>query len=317
MELDSQQWNAFILKYGPRSGRFLQSWEWGEFQRVVGEQVERYILKEASDPVAVALVLKRSFPLLGSYWYLPKGPVASKTLSRELLTSLLDDPAVFSFRIEPKDSYGGLSQKTIDLQPAQTNILDLHQSEEDLLSGMHQKTRYNIRLADRKGVRILTEEQVLDDVWSLFEETGTRGGFRLHTKTYFEKMLRVLSTEACRAFLATAWFNDQPIASTIMLDFGETRTYLHGASDRKHGKLMAPYLLHWELIQSAKKAGFKWYDWWGVAPEDATQHPWEGISRFKRGFGGDDVKSPGTLDVVLKPGRYTFYSLIRAIRRKM
>ena len=317
MLLDSNTWNTFVLRHGPRSGRFLQSWEWGEFQRMVGEQVERYVLGEEGQLTAVATVLKRSFPLLGSYWYLPRGPVASTPVTKARLTSLLKNPNAFTLRIEPQTSYEGVCTKTIDLQPSQTILLDLEKSEDELLEGMHHKTRYNIRLAARRGVHISIKEQSLDDVWALFEETGSRGDFRLHPRDYYKKMLQILSGNDCRVFLAAAYFENKPIAATIMIDFGDIRTYLHGASGRAHRQTMAPYLLHWELIKAAKAKGLKWYDWWGVAPEGAKHHPWEGISRFKRGFGGEEVKYPGTCDVILKKPQYAMYSLLRKIRRKL
>ncbi len=313
--MDRQKWNDFVLKHGPRSGRFLQSWEWGEFQKAVGEHVEYRQLEEGGEVTAQTLWLRRHLPVFGEYWYAPRGPIA-QSMSGETLQKLTDKGPFF-LRVDPEKLDDLSAKKSINLQPAVTNILDLSKSEEELLAGMHHKTRYNIRLATRKGVHVTLAETKLDDVWSLFEQTGSRGGFRLHPRGYYEKQLETLSGGECCAFLASAYYENHPIATTVMIDFGDTRTYVHGASEREHRKLMAPALLHWELIRDAKHKGLKWYDWWGVAPEGAKNHPWEGISRFKRGYGGEDVQYPGTHDVVQKSLTYSLYKIARQVRRSI
>lgn len=307
-----ENWNTFVQAQGPRSGKFLQSWQWGEFQKAVGEQIERRQFIENGKVVAQALWIKKHLPFFGEYWYAPRGPIGQSKRFREMI-----DGNPFFIRMESELLKDTQAKKTIDLQPAVTNILDLSLSEEELLAKTHQKMRYNIRLAAKKGVHVSLAQTQLDDVWSLFVETGKRGEFRLHPKTYYQKQLASLNNDDCRAFLASAYFESHPIAATIMIDFGGTRTYVHGASGREYRQLMAPALLHWEMIRDAKHKGLRWYDWWGVAPAEAKDHPWEGISRFKRGFGGEDVEYPGTYDVVLKPARYQLYTLARKIRRSM
>lgn len=129
-------------------------------------------------------------------------------------------------------------------------------------------------------------------------------------------MLESLKERSCHAFLATASYENHLLAANIMIDFGDTRTYLHGASSNEHRHFMAPYLLHWELMRDAKERGVRFYDWWGVAPLDAPDnHPWFGISRFKRGFPGVEYASPGTYDLVFKPRPYHLYQLGRLLIR--
>ncbi len=305
--MNQKDWNTFVLENGPRSGRFLQSWEWGEFQKMLGEKIERLRVEEGGDVKGQTLWVRKQVPMFGEYWSAPKGPVG--------MMGTVGSQAMFA-RIEP-EKLEIKAKKSIELQPAVTSILDLSKSEEELLCAMHHKTRYNIRLAERKGVEIKIGGLEFDQVWHLFEQTGTRGGFKLHSKKYYEKQLEALKGSDCRMFLAAAFVEGRAVAATIMNDFGDTRTYVHGASDHEHRKLMAPSLLHWQLIQDTKQKGFKWYDWWGVAPADAENHAWAGISRFKRGFGGEDVVSPGTFDVILKPLRYRLYELARKVRRSV
>ncbi len=310
--MDRTAWNQFVLEHGPHSGRFLQSWEWGEFQKVVGEIVLREEYVEEEETIGVAQWLDRQIPLFGSYSFCPKGPVGAW------------QPRAFRqmfLRVEPSDvGFSGELCKSIDLSPAHTRITDLSMSEDELLAGMHSKTRYNVRVAQKHHVEVHLAVQDFDTVWSLFEQTSTRGAFRLHQKSYYKKMMGVLAHGDCRAFLATASHDGVLLAANIMIDFGDTRTYLHGASSNQHRNLMGPYLLHWELMRDAKAHGVRFYDWWGVAPEDASEdHPWVGISRFKRGFPGVEYASPGTYDLVFQPFRYNLYqfsrSLVRFVRR--
>lgn len=207
--------------------------------------------------------------------------------------------------------------KTIDLQPADTLITDLHLPRETRLAAMHAKSRYNLRLAERKGVEVdLSAAVAFDEVWPLFEITARRGKFSLHPKAYYQAMLSTLATGPCRAFLAVARFEGTIVAANLMIDEGKTRTYLHGASSDQHREVMAPYLLHSVLMEDAVAKGMVAYDWWGVSPEEAKKnHPWAGVTRFKLGFGGERVSYPGTFDAVIHPARYGLYILARRARR--
>lgn len=307
--MDRITWNKFVLKQGPASGRFLQSWEWGEFQESVQERVRREEVLEKGEVVGVAQWLDRTLPVFGTYSFCPKGPIGKNSLRADAQQMFL--------RFEPgEEDLTREAHKSIDLNPAHTIITDLAPTEDDLLASMHRKTRYNIRVARKHNVEIQLHTTDFDTVWTVFEQTSSRGQFRLHQKNYYKKMVEELKDGECKAFLATASSNGKIIASNIMIDFGNTRTYLHGASSNEDRNLMGPYLLHWELMRDAKAQGILFYDWWGVAPEGAGKdHPWAGISRFKRGFGGKEVGFGGTYDKVIKPVRYYLYQLARRIRR--
>ncbi|MBI2475570.1 peptidoglycan bridge formation glycyltransferase FemA/FemB family protein [Candidatus Uhrbacteria bacterium] len=329
-EFDKKKWNEFVKKNGPLSGRFLQSWEWGEFQKAVGEKVERWSTeddrREQKRTDGVASLIIRQLPGFGEYAYCPRGPIVKDDFSTALKAlSEIVDPIIF-FRFELLTSFhrgeemsthktNKTFHKTIDLQPSHTWITPLELSEEKLFESLHKKTRYNIGLAKRHGVEVCLNEIDFDSVWPIFVETGSRGEFRLHPKDYYQKMLRTINTEYCRSFLAVAVFEQKPIAVNLMLDFGGVRTYLHGASSHKYRSLMAPHLLHFELIKDAKQKGFSFYDWWGIAPSDQPNHPWAGITRFKKSFPGREVVYAGTYDFVRKPFWYKVYRLARKLRR--
>ncbi len=315
--LTQDQWNAFVLQHGPRSGRFLQSWEWGEFQESVGETVRREVHEAEGEVVGVAQWIDRKISLFGGYSFCPKGPIGKVPLVSDQ-SFLRIEPATRPLLVHAK--------KSLDVNPAHTLITDLTQTQNELLAHMHEKTRYNIRVAERHGVEIELHHGSFDDVWPLFSQTSQRGAFRLHTKQYYQTMMQGFDQNSRLLFCAIAQKKSVTLAATIMIDFGDTRTYLHGASSNEHRNLMAPSLLHWELMKDAKARGLRFYDWWGVAPLESLPpcqggmkggriHPWSGISRFKRGFGGEEVSSPGTYDIVLQPLNYKLYSISRSLAR--
>ncbi len=316
---EQTSWDAFVKQHGPRSGRFLQSWQWGEFQKTLGRHVDRIYIDQDGDLAGVAQSIRTFLPIFGCYDYVPRGPIVKSSMHLADTMKKISGECLFVRFDALSDTTESLAElhlhKSIDVQPAHTVINKLEVSEEELLKHMHSKTRYNIGLAEKKNLDIRMSDVSLDQVWSLFSQTSKRGAFRLHEHTYYETMLTVLAHTSPRVFLAAAFYEDQPVAATIMLDFGETRTYLHGASAHEHRTLMAPSLLHWELMKDAKRNGLKAYDWWGVSPPLEEQHPWAGISRFKRGFGGEEVEYPGTYDLVSKPVGYWIYQMVRKIRR--
>jgi lipid II:glycine glycyltransferase (peptidoglycan interpeptide bridge formation enzyme) len=308
--VDKTNWNLFVCENSPKSGRFLQSWEWGEFQRAVGERVERIVYEKDGCVFGVAQWVHRKVGIFGKYVLCQKGPIVLN--GADLKRPFFD--SVFFSRIEPNYPISEFdARKTLNLNPADTLITDLSRDEDELFSAMHPKTRYNIRVAKRHGVEIDFDARELDEVWKLFSQTAARGKFRLHAKKYYKTMLDELRDKDCRAFLAVAKKGGKILAANIVVDFGDTRTYLHGASSDEDRNAMAPYLLHWELMRDAKACGLRFYDWWGVAPVEAENHPWFGISRFKRGFGGEEVGALGTFDIVAKPVVYYFYRVARRV----
>ncbi len=315
-EITSQdEWQRLVAAQAPpRSGAFLQSWEWGAFQQEMGRAVRRYVWEQGGK-TACAQVVVAETPLGLSYPYAPRGPLGDADAAMELLRAVGEKIGAPFTRFEPLGSSAPpAARKTVDVQPAHTLIADLALPAEARSAAMHQKTRYNVRLAERKGVEVAFDGK-MEDAWPLFETTGRRGGFGLHSRRYYEAMLSALRDDACRAFLAVARYQGEPVAANLMLDHGGTRTYLHGASGNRHREVMAPYLLHARLMEDAAARGLAAYDWWGIAPEGAQDHPWAGVTRFKLGFGGERVSYPGTYDLVLRPAAYTLYGLLRGVRR--
>lgn len=311
--LDKRGWNDFVQKYGPRSGAFLYAWEWSEMAHG-----HRYEFIENNELVGIFSVGKIFLPFGQSYVSGICGPIASEENKiLKILEAMADKDSLF-IRFEPAVKIiSSKIKKTVSISPITTLITILEPEIKELLAVMHPKTRYNIGLAQRKNleVKFLSPED-LETVWPLFEETADRDGFRLHVKGHYRELLN-LHGDDLRVFLVGVFLEGRPVAVNIMVDFQKTRTYLHGASSSRDRNLMAPYMLHWELMKDAKEKGLKFYDWWGIASTDDSKDPWAGITRFKKGFGGEVVKYPGTFDYVLKPLEYRLYKLFRFFKRKV
>ncbi|MFA5854264.1 MAG: peptidoglycan bridge formation glycyltransferase FemA/FemB family protein [Patescibacteria group bacterium] len=307
-------WNEEVLRLG---GDFLQSWEWGTFQEKAGAEIARWRGENA-----LALLVKRSLPFSRSYWYSPRGPLGAQAIEKLTAAGALTEADFF--RCEPKE-IPERAKKTNDVQPGQTLIVDLRQDTEALMAAMHEKWRYNIRLAERKGVKVFMagghDPSAIEIFWQLMSETTERDQFRAHDKAYYQQMLETLSGDPATdgktrpvARLVFAEHDGKVLAANLMLYFGTTATYLHGASSRDRREVMAPQALHWQAMQDAKVWGYANYDFWGVAPEGAAGHSWAGITRFKRGFGGRYVSYPGTFDLPLNRFWYTVYAFARRLR---
>ena len=194
-------------------------------------------------------------------------------------------------------------KKSFDLQPKKTLFLDLSLSEEELLKEMHQKTRYNIRLAEKKEVEIkLSEAKNIEsdflEFWRLMSITGERDAFRIHNQKHYKNILS--ASENIKLYFAN--YKNKNIAAGLFCFFGDRVTYMHGASDNEARNLMAPYLLQWEIIKIAKENGYKYYDFYGI-----DEKKWPGVTRFKLGFGGFVKEYPGTYDFIFKPLIYNLY----------
>lgn len=200
-----------------------------------------------------------------------------------------------------------------ETQPEYRQIIDISGSEEEILAQMKEKGRYNIKIAQRKGVQVRPSANV-DEFYSLFQETAKRNGFKIRPKNYFEVLLDKLGADGYTELLE-ARSEDQIIAAEIVTYFDETASYLYGASSNESRETMAPYLLHLEAIRRAKIRGCKYYDLLAVAPEGEDKHKYAGISRFKRQFGGRTVQIIGGYDLVFKPSWYKIFKFIEKMRR--
>jgi lipid II:glycine glycyltransferase (peptidoglycan interpeptide bridge formation enzyme) len=309
---DKDRWNKFVAENG---SQFLQSAEWQEFQESLGRKT--WLLEAMSDKneiLAGALVVKYGLPLGRSYLYLPRGPVAGREWlmsNGQLLIGKIreiaeNEKAIF-IRAEPMVEGKKICPILEEIKPVQPKDewwLDLGLSEVELLKAMHPKTRYNIGLAWRHEVKIKEgKEKDFENSWQLIASTYKNKGLRTHPRDYYFKMLKL---ESAKLYLAE--YKGKILAANLMVFWEKQAIYLHGGSSEENKNVMASYLLFWETIREAKKRGYKYYNFGGIASKGDVEHPWFGITRFKKGFGGFEVNYPGTWDLPLNKFWYKLYT---------
>ncbi len=326
---DKNIWNNFLVQESNSS--FLQSFEFGEFYSSLNKKIWRLGLYENEKLVGICLLVKQTAKF-GNFLYSPGGPVLAKLeyfdplvekarglAIGEKVSFVRFDPRVESdeFNIEAKKL--GLVETANFTQPQCSLRLDLNISEEELRSGLSESTRYNVGWVARQGVTVKVSQDQKDfEIFQrLLKETSARQGFLVNNEAeYYQKQYQTLN-EAGLAKLYIAYepkaVGNEVLASAVVVTFNRTTTYLHAASSNKSPKLRAPYLMQWQIITDAKKAGSTNYDFWGVSAADDPKDPWAGVTAFKRSFGGEKVCYQKPVNLVVS-GRYNFDKLIEKAR---
>jgi len=310
-EAYQERWNCLVMQT-PESG-FMQSWEWSRFKEAEGQRVLRLGVVDNDDLIAGAMVY-----CAGSHapYVMPHGPVvawqneAQAKGAFDLMYYELDKIAEQThspiIRIEPLlsdiPSWMGKPpvRAPLDLSPTPTLMIDIDKSEDELLSSMHPKGRYNIRLAIKKGVEVIcrNDEQAADDFYFLFELTYRRHDFLGESKRFFTNMAEYLGS---MMRIYSAYYQGMLLSSAIAVFFGNTATFLYGGSLPFMRSVMAPYLMHWKIMQDAKTMGCRYYDFFGIAPPNDPHHAYARFSQFKSRFGGKIVTTIGAYDFYLYP----------------
>lgn len=237
----------------------------------------------------------------GRYLYIPHGPIAPDKKTRNKLFrkvgQLIDSNciAVKAESVQPL-SLGWRSRHRI--QPQKTLISEIKATAEDILEEFDGKVRYNVRLAQRRGVTIKPSND-LKSFYDLMGQTSASQGFNTYSYEYFQKLLHHLD-----ASLFLAYYQQKVIAGTIVVYFGDTVTFLHSASNHEFGRLKAPYLLRFTVIEQARSKGCRRYDNWGI-----SQQRFPGVTSFKKGFGGQEFVYPSGREISLKKIRFLIYYL--------
>lgn len=337
---DQIEWNA-TLKSLPNP-HLLQSWEWGELKCRYGWTAIRLIWQIGEGkPVAAAQVLQRRILAGFSILYCPRGPIldwSDEDLRLRVITDLQDltrETGAIFLKIDPevtisstphgsteelvnplgKETEGHFEQ--LGFTPSQEQIqfrntlqLDLNPSEDEILAGMKQKTRYNIRLATRKGVRaFLGGQEDFELMYRMYAETSLRDNFAIRDGAYYQDVWNGFHYAGmAQPFIAAVEGN--PIAGLIVFRYGETAWYLYGMSRAQHRDTMPNHLLQWEAIKWAKATGSTSYDFWGAPDDLDPSDPMWGVYRFKSGFGATFVRTLGAWDFVARPILYQTYTSI-------
>jgi peptidoglycan pentaglycine glycine transferase (the first glycine) len=318
-EVTLSEWNHFLKKHP--SAHLLQIGEWGELKNGFGWKPVRVIAGDVG-----AQILFRRLPLGFTIAYMPK-PVMSNELQSNEFWSEVDsicksNRAVF-LKVEPDAcdetplplGEGRVRVSPHNIQPPRTITLDIKDIEEDILARMKPKCRYNIRLAEKKGVTIRTWDDV-SAFHDMMTVTGGRDGFGVHSKEYYQRAYKLFHPKGTCELLV-AEYEGKPLASLMVFANGKRAWYVYGASNNEERNRMPSYLLQWEAIRWAKARGCEEYDLWGVPDEneETLEAQFEkrsdglwGVYRFKRGFGGEVKRAAQALDRVYNPLLYWFYT---------
>jgi lipid II:glycine glycyltransferase (peptidoglycan interpeptide bridge formation enzyme) len=298
----------------------IQSWEWGEFREKLGTTVLRYgIFKNSKLKTAFQLTL-HPIPFTSQFvGYLPKGPLPDKEMA-QALTQIGKEYNCAFIKVEPHipastSIYSVYPSFLPSPKPLFTRfnfVLDLTPTEEELLKRMHSKTRYNIRLAEKRGVTVkeFTDEKGFKDFLKLHFETTERQNFHSHNRSYHTKAWEVLK-DAGIARVLIAYYKKKPLSAWMLYAFKDTLYYPYGGSSIEYKEVMANNLIAWEAIKVGKRLGLEKFDMWGaLGPEAPSDDPWQGFHRFKQGYGGELVKYIGTYDLVFNDPVYWGFNII-------
>ena len=319
-EVSGKEWDFFLSHY-PDS-HILQTAAWGDLKAKFGWSVSRVVVGKSG-----AQILFRKLPLGQTLAYIGKGPVG---LSNEALWGTIDalckEKRAIFLKVEP-DNWGvegstpqggeipvGFQLSEHAIQPMRTIVVDISRPEEAILASMKQKTRYNIRLALKRGI-VIRQSSDIEKFYEILQITSQRDQFGVHTKEYYQSVFDLFEPKGgCRLFEAV--FDNHVIASLLVCMHGPRAWYLYGASSEKYREYMPTYLLQWETMRWARKMGCETYDLWGV-PDHGEAYLeanftrrsdglW-GVYRFKRGFGGELRRATGPWDRVYAPALYRLY----------
>ena len=324
---------------------FLQSSMWGEFKSRFGWKPNAFLIKWEGGEEKPLLAISRKIAPGFSFVYVPWGPELpndfpsdkkhfalcelavklKKYLLKKTVFIRFDPPwydensAMFSGDEAQTFLFTGLKRPAADIQPPDTVLVDISLPAEKILENMKPKWRYNISLAEKKGVIVKAcGAEDLETFYSLLKETSKRDGILIHGIDYYKTLFELCETEKDEKLnLYIASHEEQAIAAIAVLFRKDCATYLYGASSDKKRNLMPSYALQWKAMQDAKEAGCKIYDLFGIPPDDNPNHPMAGLYRFKTGFGGQVVHRPGSWDYPYKTFFYSLFNLAEKARKKM
>jgi lipid II:glycine glycyltransferase (peptidoglycan interpeptide bridge formation enzyme) len=322
--LELEHWDELVAA-NPDGGQILQTRAWGEFKRAHRWE-PRYLLSDDERRVAV-LMLRHLIPGLGELGYVPKGPGVTGVDELEALLHGLRLRAgrAFAIKLEPVIEQNdtavaalramGLEKARHDVQISRaTIIVDLRPDESTLLASFKPKSRYNIRLAERRGVSVKPvplERESIDTMYALMASTRDRAGFTLRSKEYFSGYWR-LHAAAGQGQLFFASLGDEVLAGVFATFIGAKAWYKDGGSTKEHSGVMAPHLLQWEVMRWLRERGVDSYDLVAVPPagELNPSHPLFGLYRFKSGFSERITEYVGTWDLPISRRRYAAWNAI-------
>lgn len=336
--IKEEDYNPLLLS---SSAPFHQSFFYGEWQKKMGREVRRFKAEKNSETIACFQLIKYPLIFNKSYFYIPHGPVFKNHLEKYFLDEfyktikqlLKKEGAVFArFDFYPKTSsdfkHPGFiktpphSYHSSALQAKVDWHINLEKPSEQILAEMHPKTRYRIRLAEKRGVtteivRGKDMAKYFDVFYNLMRETAIRGKFALHPKKYYQSIFDDAAQNKAIDLVLTI-YQGEILTTYIVVYYGDTAFYPLGASNRTHKELMPAYLGHWRAILEAQKRGCKFYNMGAFDAGQKIAHgDWAGITEFKTRFPGKTVEYSDFYDIVAEPFWYHLYNLRKKFQYKI
>jgi len=342
IEADSKgalEWNKFIRQHYPPIGGFMLTYEWGEFQKALGRNIKRYLItNQKGETMAAFTAVQHSLPLGFSYGYVPRGPVINKEAKNEQVLEILKSIKDFAkesmvelifLRLEPPLSFlppkieeAGFYLPNYYVQPRYNLAVKIDGSEEEILTTFHPSTRSNVHRAENRGVTVKLKNSLSENDFQKFflmiKETIKRnsGVNAYPSEKYFKSLMAAIvsgnasdsaNNLSCGIFYG--YQNEVPAGAHFVLFFGETATYLYGASFSNRLNSKVTTYLHFTAMKEAKKRGMKYYDLGGI-----DEKRWPTLTVFKRQFKGKEFAYIGNIDIKLRPLLYFTYNLSRKVR---
>lgn len=339
-EKDKIFWNKFVRENYPPVGSFMMSWEWGEFKENYGRPVKRYFVMDSGRMISALTIVEYSLPFGFFHGYAPRGPVVVKDLNSEQILKVLEFirqwvyrefPHLFFLRLEPPMESLDIDFKEHKLiipryyiQPRHNHAIFIDKTKEELLASFHSTTRSNLNRAERRGVKVEVKDHTSLDCYSDFinlaKDTISRNSGKnvYPQRKYYESMFMSIPAylgkhEPERLQLVTFYgYQDDKLAAIhLVLFFGDTATYLYGASSTECLRSKVTTYLHWQAMLEAKKHGIKYYDLGGV-----DEKLWPSLTNFKRQFRGEEFSYLGNIDIPINYKLYRLYNLARIFLKK-
>lgn len=324
---EQDQYNSLIVHP-------VQTWEWGDFQISQGHKVVRLGVFENDKIISTYSVSFHRIPKTSFYvGTILRGPRVDEEMVTNVKKVARDENAIF-VKFEPnviQKTYNSLGQEAdlgvtmqfprLVISPKvafypHSYIVDLTKTEDELLASMHSKTRYNIKIANRHGVKVYeqTNDQGFEVYLKLLFETTRRQGFYLHSEKYHRDLWQILKKTGMAHIMLSA-YQDQVLSAFMLFTLKDKLFYPYGSSLDIHKEVMAQNLLMWETIKFGKFLGLKTFDMWGsLGPNAREGEQGFGFHRFKQGYGGQLVKFVGTYDLVINEPLYKIYNLVDKYR---
>jgi len=319
-----------IEKYNEKAFHPLQSWQWGEARKKMGIEMLRIGEFNNNQLESVFQVTFHEIPYTAyKLGYLPRSVFPSSKVLNYLEEYAKKNKVIF-IKLEPYEKKENFKFQTRfarrvsnfkliksphPLFPSWTQIIDLMKPEEELLKQMKSKTRYNIRLAQKKGVTVKEEstDEGFKKFIELYFDTCRRQKYFGHNREYHKTVWENLKNDI--GHILIAYYEGKPLAAYELFNFNHRFYYPYGGTALKQRNLMAANLIMWEAIRLGKKLGAKEFDMWGsLSPNYDENHPWAGFTRFKEGYGSKFAEFIGSYDLIIKPIHYSIYSQAYKLR---